>query len=52
LGKADTPTGWRGCKFHANCAAVCPKGVPPNHAIAKARKMIEEGATGSRRGGE
>jgi succinate dehydrogenase / fumarate reductase iron-sulfur subunit len=42
LKKADGPTGWLGCRFHANCAAVCPKGVPPNYAIAKARKMIEE----------
>ncbi|MDD1771246.1 MAG: succinate dehydrogenase/fumarate reductase iron-sulfur subunit [Methanomassiliicoccales archaeon] len=37
---ADKPEGWWDCKFHANCARVCPKHVPPNVAIAKARKEL------------
>ena len=32
----------RGCEFHANCKAVCPKGVPPIEGIGKARKEIKE----------
>jgi succinate dehydrogenase / fumarate reductase iron-sulfur subunit len=48
LESAQGPSGWWGCEFHANCAIVCPKGVPPNYAIAKARKMIERrGEAGS-----
>jgi succinate dehydrogenase / fumarate reductase iron-sulfur subunit len=42
LEKGNSTTGWWGCQFHANCAYVCPKGVTPNYAIAKARKMIRE----------
>jgi len=42
LEKANSVMGWWGCQFHANCAYVCPKDVPPNYAIAKARKMIGE----------
>jgi succinate dehydrogenase / fumarate reductase iron-sulfur subunit len=50
LEAANDPSGWYGCKFHANCAVSCPKGVPPNYAIAKARKMLEaRGETGSKR---
>ncbi len=41
LRSADSPTGWWECRFHANCAVVCPKGVPPNYAIGKARKMLK-----------
>ena len=53
LRKADAPTGWWGCRFHANCAVVCPKGVPPNYAIARARRMLgERGEAASRRSGE
>ncbi|MGD1061401.1 MAG: succinate dehydrogenase/fumarate reductase iron-sulfur subunit [Methanomassiliicoccales archaeon] len=37
---ADRPGGWWDCKFHANCARVCPKHVPPNLAIAKARNEL------------
>ncbi len=37
---ADRPDGWWDCRFHANCARVCPKHVPPNVAIAKARKEL------------
>jgi succinate dehydrogenase / fumarate reductase iron-sulfur subunit len=37
---ANSKRGWWGCEFHANCKAVCPKGVPPNEGIGKARKEI------------
>lgn len=39
---ANSKTGWWGCKFHANCKAVCPKGVPPIEGIGKARKKLKE----------
>ena len=39
---ANSKFGWWGCEFHANCRAVCPKGVPPIEGIAKARKEIKE----------
>jgi succinate dehydrogenase / fumarate reductase iron-sulfur subunit len=39
---ANSKHGWWGCEFHANCKAVCPKGVPPNEGIGKARKEIRE----------
>ncbi|MGB9133365.1 MAG: succinate dehydrogenase/fumarate reductase iron-sulfur subunit [Methanosarcina sp.] len=39
---ANSKLGWWGCEFHANCKAVCPKGVPPIEGIAKARKEIKE----------
>jgi succinate dehydrogenase / fumarate reductase iron-sulfur subunit len=39
---ADKPNGWHGCKFHANCKRVCPKGVPPNLAIGKARQKLNK----------
>jgi succinate dehydrogenase / fumarate reductase iron-sulfur subunit len=39
---ANTPAGWWGCEFHANCARVCPKGVPPNLAIGSARRRLIE----------
>jgi succinate dehydrogenase / fumarate reductase iron-sulfur subunit len=38
---ADSPNGWHGCEFHANCKLVCPKGVPPNLAIGKARQKLK-----------
>jgi succinate dehydrogenase / fumarate reductase iron-sulfur subunit len=38
---ADDRKGWWGCKFHTNCKKVCPKGVPPNLAIGKARRMLK-----------
>ena len=44
LRRADTPDGWWGCEFHTNCRRVCPKGVPPNIAIGRARKELK--ATG------
>jgi succinate dehydrogenase / fumarate reductase iron-sulfur subunit len=39
---ADIPDGWHACEFHANCKRVCPKGVTPNLAIAKARQKLNE----------
>ena len=39
---ANSKRGWWGCEFHANCKAVCPKGVPPIEGIGKARKEIKE----------
>ena len=38
---ANSKRGWWGCEFHANCKAVCPKGVPPIEGIGKARKEIK-----------
>jgi succinate dehydrogenase/fumarate reductase iron-sulfur protein len=38
------PDGWTACKFHANCFKVCPKGVPPNLGIGKARAKMMEGS--------
>lgn len=38
---ANSKSGWWGCEFHANCRAVCPKGVPPVEGIGKARKEIK-----------
>ncbi len=40
LKKADIPNGWWACEFHGNCHSVCPKNVPPNTAIAKARAEL------------
>ncbi|HMA05580.1 MAG TPA: succinate dehydrogenase/fumarate reductase iron-sulfur subunit [Methanomicrobiales archaeon] len=40
LRRADTPDGWWACEFHANCRRVCPKGVPPNLAIGRARQEL------------
>jgi succinate dehydrogenase / fumarate reductase iron-sulfur subunit len=39
---ADSPNGWHGCEFHTNCKQVCPKGVPPNLAIGKARQKLNK----------
>jgi succinate dehydrogenase / fumarate reductase, iron-sulfur subunit len=41
IATADTGSGWWACEFHANCAKVCPKGVPPNIAIGLARKELK-----------
>jgi succinate dehydrogenase/fumarate reductase iron-sulfur protein len=38
---ADKPNGWWACQFHTNCKTVCPKGVPPNVAIGKARAGLK-----------
>jgi succinate dehydrogenase / fumarate reductase iron-sulfur subunit len=53
LRRADSPDGWWGCEFHANCRRVCPKGVPPNIAIGKARQELraQGGPAGDRGGG-
>ncbi len=40
LERADISNGWWACEFHGNCRLVCPKGVPPNTAIAKARVQL------------
>ncbi len=39
---ANSKSGWWGCEFHANCRAVCPKGVPPIEGIGKARREIKK----------
>ncbi|HTY51624.1 MAG TPA: succinate dehydrogenase/fumarate reductase iron-sulfur subunit [Methanomicrobiales archaeon] len=51
LRRADTPDGWWACEFHGNCRRVCPKGVPPNIAIGRARKELTQAGreTGGRR---
>jgi succinate dehydrogenase / fumarate reductase iron-sulfur subunit len=40
LERANVPNGWPACEFHANCRTVCPRGVPPNIAIGKARAEL------------
>lgn len=42
LETADLPRGWWDCEFHGNCRRVCPKGVPPLIAIAKAREQLDK----------
>ncbi len=42
LRMAPGPEGWDGCEFHTNCKKVCPKGVPPNLAIGRARRRLKE----------
>ncbi len=37
----DQPSGWQDCEFYTNCKKVCPKGVPPNIAIGKARAKLK-----------
>jgi succinate dehydrogenase / fumarate reductase iron-sulfur subunit len=39
---ANFENGWWACEFHTNCKRVCPKGVPPNLAIGKARRMLKK----------
>ena len=51
LHRADTPEGWWGCEFHGNCRKVCPKGVPPNIAIGKARQELKAAGSGLPRAG-
>ena len=41
LGRADIPNGWWACEFFGNCTRVCPKGVPPRIAIAKAEAELK-----------
>ncbi|MDD1669108.1 MAG: succinate dehydrogenase/fumarate reductase iron-sulfur subunit [Methanomicrobiales archaeon] len=46
LRRADTPEGWWDCEFHGNCRKVCPKGVPPNIAIGRARQELKAAGGG------
>lgn len=39
---ADKISGWWACDFYKNCNKVCPKGVPPNIAIGKARGVLKK----------
>jgi succinate dehydrogenase / fumarate reductase iron-sulfur subunit len=48
LDLADGPHGWWACRFYTNCSKVCPKDVPPNLAIGKARQEL----TGMKKGTE
>jgi len=47
LAMEDKPSGWPACRFYSNCHKVCPKGVPPNYAISKARKELSEREKGA-----
>ena len=51
LGRADTQNGWWGCEFHTNCRRVCPKGVPPNIAIGRARQELKAAGRSMEAGG-
>lgn len=42
LETGDRPDGWWACEFHANCRTICPRGVPPNLAIGKARAALQK----------
>ncbi|MBS3817808.1 MAG: succinate dehydrogenase iron-sulfur subunit [Candidatus Thermoplasmatota archaeon] len=39
---ADEENGWWACDFYTNCKKVCPKDVPPNFSIGKARQELKE----------
>lgn len=39
---ADDPHGWWACRFYTNCNKVCPRNVPPNIAIGRARQELTE----------
>jgi len=39
---ADEPHGWWACRFYTNCNKVCPRSVPPNIAIGRARQELKE----------
>ncbi len=45
---ADVPEGWWACRFYSNCYHVCPRSVPPNYAIGKARKVLKGEQEGSK----
>lgn len=49
LDRADEPHGWWACRFFSNCKKVCPRDVPPNIAIGKARQELEERKKGTER---
>jgi succinate dehydrogenase/fumarate reductase iron-sulfur protein len=38
---ADKPDGWWACRFYTNCRTVCPRQVPPNLAIGRARQELK-----------
>lgn len=42
LDYANRDFGWWACDFYTNCRKVCPKGVPPNIAIGKARNQLKD----------
>jgi succinate dehydrogenase / fumarate reductase iron-sulfur subunit len=39
---ANSKDGWWGCEFHTNCKKVCPKDVPPNLGIGRARQELKK----------
>jgi succinate dehydrogenase / fumarate reductase iron-sulfur subunit len=39
---ANSGDGWWGCEFHTNCKKVCPKDVPPNLGIGRARQELKK----------
>ena len=39
---ADQDSGWWACDFYKNCSKVCPKNVPPNAAIGRARSDLKQ----------
>ncbi len=39
---ADQDSGWWACDFYKNCSKVCPKKVPPDLAIGKARSKLNQ----------
>jgi succinate dehydrogenase / fumarate reductase, iron-sulfur subunit len=41
LSFADDDSGWWACDFHTMCKKVCPKEVPPNVAIGRARRDLK-----------
>lgn len=42
LDLADGTHGWWACEFYTNCNSVCPRDVPPNIAIGRARQKLTE----------
>ncbi len=52
LASMNTSSGWWGCQFHGNCKRVCPKGVPPNFGIGKARRKLKEMGRGEKDRGD
>jgi succinate dehydrogenase / fumarate reductase iron-sulfur subunit len=51
LDRADTLEGWGGCEFHTNCRRVCPRGVPPDIAIGRARQELKAAGRSAGNGG-
>jgi succinate dehydrogenase / fumarate reductase iron-sulfur subunit len=42
LASANQPDGWWSCDSYGNCRKVCPKGVPLDSAIGRARQRLKE----------